>query len=170
MKGSWTDGKYNIIKKKKQISVCFIPRDDARMPTVRGVLRRGMTVQGLKEFIIAQGSSRSVVFMEWDKIWAFNKKVIDPIAPRFTALDFDSPVTVNVKGVKEECLTVPKHPKNNDVGTKSVWIGPKILIDRVDADSLKEGENATFINWGNLLVKKINRYLSYKLEYPVVTH
>jgi bifunctional glutamyl/prolyl-tRNA synthetase len=127
------------------------------MPTVRGVLRRGMTVQGLKEFIIAQGSSRSVVFMEWDKIWAFNKKVIDPIAPRFTALDFDSPVTVNVKGVKEECLTVPKHPKNNDVGTKSVWIGPKILIDRVDADSLKEGENATFINWGNLLVKKINR-------------
>ncbi|KAH0810644.1 hypothetical protein GEV33_012149 [Tenebrio molitor] len=131
--------------------------DDARMPTVRGVLRRGMTVQGLKEFIIAQGSSRSVVFMEWDKIWAFNKKVIDPIAPRFTALDFDSPVTVNVKGVKEECLTVPKHPKNNDVGTKSVWIGPKILIDRVDADSLKEGENATFINWGNLLVKKINR-------------
>ncbi|XP_068892939.1 bifunctional glutamate/proline--tRNA ligase [Tenebrio molitor] len=131
--------------------------DDARMPTVRGVLRRGMTVQGLKEFIIAQGSSRSVVFMEWDKIWAFNKKVIDPIAPRFTALDFDSPVTVNVKGVKEECLTVPKHPKNNDVGTKSVWIGPKILIDRVDAESLKEGENATFINWGNLLVKKINR-------------
>lgn len=45
------------------------------MPTVRGVLRRGMTVQGLKEFIIAQGSSRSVVFMEWDKIWSFNKKV-----------------------------------------------------------------------------------------------
>lgn len=48
--------------------------DDPRMPTVRGVLRRGMTVEGLKEFIIAQGSSRSVVFMEWDKIWAFNKK------------------------------------------------------------------------------------------------
>lgn len=46
------------------------------MPTVRGVLRKGMTVQGLKEFIIAQGSSRSVVFMEWDKIWAFNKKVL----------------------------------------------------------------------------------------------
>ncbi|RZC42964.1 tRNA-synt 1c domain containing protein, partial [Asbolus verrucosus] len=130
--------------------------DDPRMPTVRGVLRKGMTVQGLKEFIIAQGSSRSVVFMEWDKIWAFNKKVIDPIAPRFTALDYDDPVAVNVNGVKEECLTVPKHPKN-DVGTKSVWIGPKILIERVDAECLKEGENATFINWGNLLIKKINR-------------
>lgn len=42
---------------------------------MRGVLRHGMTVEGLKQFIIAQGSSRSVVVMEWDKIWAFNKKV-----------------------------------------------------------------------------------------------
>lgn len=56
--------------------------DDPRFPTVRGILRRGMTVEGLKQFIIAQGSSKSVVFMEWDKIWAFNKKVIDPVAIR----------------------------------------------------------------------------------------
>lgn len=45
------------------------------MPTVRGILRRGMTVEGLKQFVVAQGSSRSVVVMEWDKIWSFNKKV-----------------------------------------------------------------------------------------------
>ena len=56
--------------------------DDPRFPTVRGVLRRGLTIEALKQFILAQGSSRSVVFMEWDKIWAMNKKVIDPIAPR----------------------------------------------------------------------------------------
>lgn len=57
--------------------------DDPRLPTVRGILRRGMTVEGLKQFIIAQGSSKSVVFMQWDKIWAFNKKVIDPLAVRY---------------------------------------------------------------------------------------
>lgn len=56
--------------------------DDPRMPTIRGILRHGMTVEALKDFIIAQGSSRSVVVMEWDKIWAFNKKVIDPVAVR----------------------------------------------------------------------------------------
>lgn len=31
-------------------------RDDPRFPTVRGVLRRGMTVEGLKQFIAAQAS------------------------------------------------------------------------------------------------------------------
>ncbi|KAK4884370.1 hypothetical protein RN001_000641 [Aquatica leii] len=131
--------------------------DDPRFPTVRGILRRGMTVEGLKQFIIAQGSSRSVVFMEWDKIWAFNKKVIDPIAPRYTALEYENPIPVLVKGVKEERLEVPKHPKNNDIGLKAVWIGPRILIDLADAETLKVGEVTTFINWGNLLIKKINR-------------
>ena len=52
------------------------PRNDPRFPTVRGVLRHGMTVEGLKQFIVTQGSSRAIVFMEWDKLWACNRKVL----------------------------------------------------------------------------------------------
>lgn len=138
--------------------------DDPRFPTVRGILRRGLTVKGLREFIIAQGSSKSVVFMEWDKIWAFNKKVIDPIAPRYTALTLNKTVVVNVAGVsKAEPIQVAAHPKNPDVGQKTIWVGPRILIDYEDAETLKEGENTTFINWGNLLIKKINRDASKKI-------
>nr|CAD7454349.1 unnamed protein product [Timema tahoe] len=131
--------------------------DDPRFPTVRGVLRRGMTVEGLKQFIIAQGSSRSVVVMEWDKIWAFNKKVIDPVAPRYTAVEYEEPVPVLVRGMAEEPQVTAKHPKNPEVGNKTVWVGPRVLIDRADAETLVEGQNTTFINWGNLLIKKINR-------------
>lgn len=131
--------------------------DDPRFPTVRGIIRRGMTVEGLREFIIAQGSSKSVVFMNWDKIWAFNKKVIDPIAPRYTALDYEKRVIVNVAGAKLEKVQVPVHPKDEKLGTKTVTLGPRIYIDYVDAEALKEGENATFINWGNLLIKKVHK-------------
>lgn len=130
--------------------------DDPRFPTVRGILRRGMTVKGLKEFIIAQGSSKSVVFMEWDKIWAFNKKVIDPIAPRHTALARTT-VPVHVAGAEETQIVVPLHPKNPEVGEKVIYIGPNLVIERDDAEQLAEGDFATFINWGNMLVDKIDK-------------
>jgi len=131
--------------------------DDPRLPTVRGVIRRGLTIEALKQFIIAQGSSRSVVFMEWDKIWAFNKKVLDPIVPRHTTVDLKYNVPVLLSGVKVSSHKSAKHPKNPDVGEKIVWTGPKLIIDGIDAEQLKEGENATFINWGNIKIKKVNR-------------
>lgn len=131
--------------------------DDPRFPTVRGVLRRGMTVEGLKQFIAAQGGSRSVVNMEWDKIWAFNKKVIDPVAPRYTALSSSYVVPVSVSEATEEMKEVVKHPKNADVGMKEVWYGPRVLVEGADAETFSEGEMVTFINWGNLIITKINK-------------
>nr|XP_020664116.1 bifunctional glutamate/proline--tRNA ligase isoform X5 [Pogona vitticeps] len=137
--------------------------DDPRFPTVRGVLRRGLTVEGLKQFIAAQGSSRSVVNMEWDKIWAFNKKVIDPVAPRYTALLKDEVVPVNVPEAPEEVKEVAKHPKNAEVGLKPVWYSPKVLIEGADAQTLAEGETVTFINWGNIIISKIHKDSSGKI-------
>ncbi|XP_034413651.1 bifunctional glutamate/proline--tRNA ligase isoform X4 [Cyclopterus lumpus] len=131
--------------------------DDPRFPTVRGVLRRGMTVEGLKQFIAAQGGSRSVVNMEWDKIWAFNKKVIDPVAPRYTALSSSYVVPVSISEATEEMKEVAKHPKNAEVGMKKVWYGPRVLVEGADAETFAEGEMVTFINWGNLIITKINK-------------
>jgi glutamyl-tRNA synthetase len=63
--------------------------DDPRFPTVRGIRSRGMTVKGLKDYIIGQGASQMQLQLEWDSIWATNKKVIDPIAPRYWAIAED---------------------------------------------------------------------------------
>ncbi|XP_007252600.3 bifunctional glutamate/proline--tRNA ligase isoform X1 [Astyanax mexicanus] len=138
--------------------------DDPRFPTVRGVLRRGMTVEGLKQFIAAQGGSRSVVNMEWDKIWAFNKKlpvsckkVIDPVAPRFSALLKQQVVPISIPEAKEEMKEAAKHPKNAEVGMKPVWYGPKVFVEGADAETFTEGETVTFINWGNIIISKINK-------------
>uniref|UniRef100_A0A8C0WFE6 Bifunctional glutamate/proline--tRNA ligase n=1 Tax=Castor canadensis TaxID=51338 RepID=A0A8C0WFE6_CASCN len=137
--------------------------DDPRFPTVRGVLRRGMTVEGLKQFIAAQGSSRSVVNMEWDKIWAFNKKVIDPVAPRYVALLQKEVVPVHVPETREEMKEVAKHPKNPDVGLKPVWYSPKVFIEGADAETFSEGEMVTFINWGNINITKIHKNTDGKI-------
>ncbi|CAJ0574284.1 unnamed protein product, partial [Mesorhabditis spiculigera] len=133
--------------------------DDPRFPTVRGVLRRGLTVEGLKQFIVAQGGSRSVVMMEWDKIWAFNKKVIDPVAPRYTALDTSKKlVTVNLESpIQEYSADVQLHPKNAEIGTKKIFHSSKILIEQVDAQTIKKGDTVTFVNWGNLQITDVKK-------------
>ncbi|XP_033626756.1 bifunctional glutamate/proline--tRNA ligase-like [Asterias rubens] len=138
--------------------------EDPRFPTVRGVLRRGMTVEGLKLFIAAQGSSRSVVMMEWDKLWSFNRKVIDPKVPRFSAVVKTDAVPVTVKGAKEDSKDVAKHPKNESVGMKKVWYSSKVMIDQVDAAVLSDGEVVTFVNWGNIIVNKIHKDGSGKIS------
>jgi len=60
--------------------------DDPRFATVRGIRRRGMTIEALRSYILSQGASQRELSLEWDKLWVTNKKVIDPIAPRHTAL------------------------------------------------------------------------------------
>jgi glutamyl/glutaminyl-tRNA synthetase len=60
--------------------------NDPRMPTIQGVLRRGLTLDALKEFVLSQGASKAITLMEMDKLWAVNKKVLDPVVPRYTAI------------------------------------------------------------------------------------
>lgn len=66
-------------------------------------------------------------------------------------------IPVNVVDAKEEWLSVQNHPKDLSKGTKRIQVGPKILIEKEDAERLVEGQNATFINWGNLMILKINK-------------
>lgn len=43
--------------------------DDPRMPTVRGMLRQGLTVEGLLQFTLSQGFSLNENMMHWNQLW-----------------------------------------------------------------------------------------------------
>ncbi|NXP53133.1 SYEP ligase, partial [Heliornis fulica] len=53
--------------------------------------------------------------------------------------------------------------QNPDVGLKPVWYGSRVLIEGADAETLTEGEVVTFINWGNVIIAKLNRNSSGKI-------
>ncbi|CAB1334845.1 unnamed protein product, partial [Coregonus sp. 'balchen'] len=72
--------------------------------------------------------------------------VIDPVAPRYTALSGSYSV-----------------PVNTEVGMKAVWYGPRVLVEGADAETFTEGETVTFINWGNIIITKIHKDASGKV-------
>ena len=133
--------------------------DDPRMPTVRGIRRRGMTIPALREFILRQGPSRNVVNLDWTIFWATNKRHIDPIAPRHTAVVDEKVVKAHVVGAPREAYTEdkPRHGKNDSLGTKKVVYSPFIILDQDDAKSFTDDEEITLMNWGNAFVRKITR-------------
>ncbi|EEP82642.1 glutamyl-tRNA synthetase [Uncinocarpus reesii 1704] len=131
--------------------------DDPRMPTIRGIRRRGMTVPALREYILKQGPSKNVVNQDWTKFWATNKKYIDPVAPRHTAVEKEDMVEARVQGADGVTYAEkPRHGKNPEVGLKKVVYSNTILLDQADAKSFKEGEEITLMNWGNAYVRKIH--------------
>ncbi|RFU27068.1 hypothetical protein B7463_g9266, partial [Scytalidium lignicola] len=131
--------------------------DDPRMPTIRGIIRRGMTVQALREFMLGQGPSRNILNLEWGALWAMNKKYIDPIAPRFTAIAQHQAVHCRILGPeapKEETMEEkPKHAKNSELGSKKLIYKNSIILEQIDAQGLEIGEEVTLMNWGNAIVR-----------------
>ncbi|KAF3481111.1 uncharacterized protein GIQ15_03870 [Arthroderma uncinatum] len=131
--------------------------DDPRMPTIRGIRRRGMTIPALREFILKQGPSRNIINLDWTSIWAINKRFIDPIAPRFTAVMKENMVLAKIHGAKAEIQVEqkPRHPKNPELGMKSITYSSNIYLDQEDAESFLPNEEITLMTWGNAVVREI---------------
>ncbi|PFH37687.1 glutamate-tRNA ligase [Besnoitia besnoiti] len=130
--------------------------DDPRMPTVRGIRRRGLQVEALLDFILEQGPSKAGNLMEWDKLWTKNKQLIDPVVPRFMAVGKDA-VPVFIKGAPEAAETKKRrmHAKNETLGEGDLWLLNKVFVDRDDAAMCENGEEVTLMHWGNCVFEQI---------------
>ncbi|KAI9221030.1 tRNA synthetases class I, catalytic domain-containing protein [Blastocladiella britannica] len=133
--------------------------DDPRFPTVRGIRRRGMTIDALRQYILMQGASTNTLLLEWDKFWAINKKLIDPIAPRLVALDTHDVVPVALANgpAQVEFTDLPKHKKNPEVGTKRTAFAKHVLLSSTDLADAADGEEVTLMDWGNVVIDKLYR-------------
>ena len=133
--------------------------NDPRFPTIQGIMRRGMTSEALKQFMLEQGPSRNTVNMEWDKLWAENKKVLDPIVPRYTCIGKSTSAKLTIENGPSppEARMQPLHPKNAAVGMKSVIYGQNLLVEKEDVKDVKVGEKITLMKWGNITVTRIEQ-------------
>lgn len=128
--------------------------NDPRFPTVQGMMRRGMTPECLKRFMLEQGPSKNTNLMEWDKLWAYNKEAIDPTSARYTAIVKETASRLILTNAPDGFTTQthPLHQKNADLGTKEILYGKEVLIEDGDALDIEIGEKVTLMKWGNCVI------------------
>jgi len=142
--------------------------NDPRFPTLRGVLRKGVRVETLIEFMLEQGPSKRANLMEWEKLWAINKRIIDPVCPRYSAVSVNKASRLHVVNgpEKPEAVSVDMSKLNKNLGQRPLWKSNNLLIEFDDAENiLKVGERVTLMNWGNfkILTKEVQPDGSYNM-------
>ncbi|GKA67903.1 glutamate--tRNA ligase, cytoplasmic [Tanacetum coccineum] len=131
--------------------------DDARFPTVQGMLRRGLKIEG---------PSKNLNLMEWDKLWSINKKKIDPVCPRHTAIVKKGRVLLTLLNGPEIPFVrkIPKHKRYEGAGMKDTTFTKEIWIEQADAKAIADAEgisgnlDITLMDWGNASIKEIKKY------------
>jgi glutamyl-tRNA synthetase len=130
--------------------------DDPRLPTLRGLSRRGILPSAIKEFVLSQGISKAESTVTFDQIEACNRKQLDPIARRFFFVSH--PVKLTVIDGPTKNVNLPHHPSGGlgfrTLQTSQVFYIPKedaSILEPEDTIRLKDLYNVTILETGGEL-------------------
>ena len=107
--------------------------DDPRMPTLKGLRRRGYTPQAIREFCDRIGVTRKENTIEVEALESCLREDLDRRAPRvMCVLQPLRVVIVNYPQGREESLDAPNHPRDETFGTRKLWFSRIVYIERDD--------------------------------------
>ena len=112
--------------------------DDIRLPTLRGLRKRGIMPEAIKQFVISQGVSKVESTVSFSLLESVNRRIVDPIAKRyFFVVD---PVLLQVKNAPVKTKEIPLHPSNKKLGSRIIKTGDIFYVQKTDMEKLKTGD------------------------------
>ena len=112
--------------------------DDIRLPTLRGLKRRGILPEAIKQFVLEQGISKVESSVNFSLVEAANRKIIDTSAKRYFFVK--EPIKLIVKNAPNKIKEIKFHPDNKDLGSRIVKTGNTFFIQNSDMKGLKVGD------------------------------
>jgi glutaminyl-tRNA synthetase len=107
--------------------------DDPRMPTIRGMRRRGYTPEALRTFIGELGVTKSEGFVDPAFLDYCVRQHLNRVAPRVMAvLDPVKVVVTNYPKDQTEMLVAVNNPEDPAAGTREVPFSRELYIERED--------------------------------------
>lgn len=107
--------------------------DDPRMPTLRGMRRRGYTADSIKNFIKAAGISKSDSLIDFANLEHFVREDLKPTAQR--VMGVLNPLKVVITNYPEgetEMLEMDNNQDNPEMGKRMIPFGREIYVERED--------------------------------------
>ena len=107
--------------------------DDPRMPTLRGMRRRGYTPEAIREFLEATGVGKRANLVEAEMLEYYQRQDLNKRSPRVMAVL--NPLKVVVENYPEgqvEEMEAVNNPEDPDAGTRKVPFSRVIYIERDD--------------------------------------
>lgn len=121
--------------------------DDASMPTIAGLRNRGFTPEILYKFIEETGVSKANSRVPMFTLENCARDYLNPLVER--RIGVVSPVKLNIINLEHsEVIDFPNHPKNKELGERSMTFENNLVIDRSDI-SLVEDDNFYRFKLGN---------------------
>lgn len=111
--------------------------DDPRLPTLKGLRRRGILPEAIKEFVLSQGISKSESVVVFENLEAVNRKILDGISKRYFFVP--NPVKLTVQNAPLKEVVLKYHP-SVEMGKRKLKAGKTFYIPREDAVKLKKND------------------------------
>lgn len=107
--------------------------DDPRLPTLKGMRRRGYPPAAIREFCERVGVTKKQTVIDMGVLEGCVREVLDRSAPRAMAvLDPLRVVITNWPDDRVEWLTAPNHPKDEAFGSREIPLTNEVWIERGD--------------------------------------
>ena len=98
--------------------------DDPRLATFMALRRRGIRPEAIRQLMVDIGPRPVDITLSWDNLYAYNRKLIDPIADRFFFVQ--EPMKLTVRGVRKDYRArISLHPDHPERGTRILEVGSR---------------------------------------------
>jgi len=112
--------------------------DDIRLPTLRGLKKRGIVPEAIKKFVFTQGISKVESVVSFGLVEAENRKIIDKRAKRLFFVP--DPVILQVSDIPKTKVEIPFHPTDEQLGSRVISVEDMFYISGDDAANISDGE------------------------------
>jgi len=126
--------------------------DDIRLPTLRGLKKRGIQPEAIKNFILSQGISKSESNVNFGLLESENRKIVDPVAKRYFFVN--NPLKLVVENAPKTSKEIVFHPTNK-LGSRTIKTDDTFYVQKSDIEKLKTGDIFRLKDLFNVKIKKI---------------